>query len=99
MKGFPPDDPIATCPIFLLNPNLSTICLATRETCIKSLEAPVVTLFVPKITSSATLQNMCRHVKHTSHHFAIEQHQVDAYINKSFMQFAPATKGNSHLVL
>lgn len=46
---------MATCPIFLLNPNLSTICLATRETCMKSFDAPVVTLSDPKITSSATL--------------------------------------------
>lgn len=46
---------MAICPIFLLNPNLSTICLATRETCIKSFDAPVVTFSRPKITSSATL--------------------------------------------
>lgn len=54
-KGFPPGPPTATWPIFLLNPNLSTIWRATRETCIKSFDAPVVTFSLPKITSSATL--------------------------------------------
>lgn len=48
---------MAICPIFLLNPNLSTICLATLDTCMKSFDAPVVTLSAPNMTSSAILND------------------------------------------
>uniref|UniRef100_A0A3Q7GAZ5 Uncharacterized protein n=1 Tax=Solanum lycopersicum TaxID=4081 RepID=A0A3Q7GAZ5_SOLLC len=52
-NGFPPPPPMATWPIFLLNPNLSTICLATRETCMKSPDSSLSSLGAKKVRPPA----------------------------------------------